>query len=188
MTGPVVRINPDEVHVNLPEFYETLYGGSATRRDKWYFTARAFRTDRSMFGTVPHDLHRMRRGVLGNYFSKKSVTMLEPMIKDLVENMCSRFRQFQQTKMPINLCYAFGALTLDVITSYSFGQSYDAVNAVDFDPKWMDTANGLANMMHFGSHFGWMFPIFDMFPDSIMAKTNPLFANLVNYQAVSNAT
>ncbi len=38
-TGPVVRINPYEVHINDPEFYDKLYvGASKGKTDKWFWS------------------------------------------------------------------------------------------------------------------------------------------------------
>jgi len=38
-TGPVVRINPYEVHINDPEFYDELYvGASECKTDKWFWS------------------------------------------------------------------------------------------------------------------------------------------------------
>jgi len=39
VVGPVVRINPYEIHISDPNFYDTVYVGSTTRKtEKWWWS------------------------------------------------------------------------------------------------------------------------------------------------------
>jgi hypothetical protein len=50
--GPIVRINPFELHINDPEYYDELYSGSSKKRDKYEWAARLFGNSGSMLGTI----------------------------------------------------------------------------------------------------------------------------------------
>ena len=187
-TGPIVRINPYELHIDDPDFYDEVYSGPSKRTNKWDWSAKMFGNTLSMIGTVPHDLHRLRRAALNPYFSKQSVTHLEPVIKSLVDALCQRFREAQRSGEPINLGLAYSALTADIITKYSFGKSYEYLTKPDFGAEWPAILIGVAELSHLLKQFGWLYPLIQAMPTWFVALTKPKMLLLVDFRNVWQLT
>lgn len=107
--GPIIRINPAELHVETPDFYEKLYGGN--RRDKWDWIVNQFGIPEATFSTVSADLHRIRRSALNPFFSMTSVRRLQPLIQEKVDILLKRLREFQESGEHVNIAHAFSAYT-----------------------------------------------------------------------------
>ena len=52
--GPIIRINPYELHISDPDYYDELYTSSSSgeKRDKWEWYTKQFGTPEAMFSTV----------------------------------------------------------------------------------------------------------------------------------------
>lgn len=137
-----------------------------------------------MLGTVPHDHHRIRRAALNPYFSKRTVAQLESLIQSVVENLCGRLSEFRKSGEPVNLNYAYAALTLDVITEYCFARSYGCLAEPNFAPKWLDIIMAVSRACHINQHFGWLFPLMNAMPESMVKVINPDMMQLINFQKV----
>lgn len=114
--GPIIRINPYELHVSDPTFYDILYASSASgaKRDKWGWFTKQFGTPEAMFSTISHDQHRLRRAALNRFFSMASVRKLQPMIEGRVTSLLERLRGFKDVKGnegAIKLDFAYSAFT-----------------------------------------------------------------------------
>lgn len=94
--GPIIRINPTELHIQCAEFYETLYSANG-KRDKWAWSISSFGNKTSMFTTVQHAKHRQRRAALNPFFSPASVRKLQPIIQAKVEDYIERLRELKIT-------------------------------------------------------------------------------------------
>jgi cytochrome P450 len=81
-------------------------------------------------------MHRLRRSALNPFFSKQSVSFLEDDIKLSINRLYSKICQKADSELPVNLSDAFTAVSGDVISSYTFGKSYDLVERDDFAPEW----------------------------------------------------
>lgn len=121
--GPVIRINPYELHVSDPTFYDTLYASSASgeKRDKWEWYTKQFGTPEAMFSTPSHDQHRARRAALSRFFSMASVRRLQPVIEERVAKLVERLRGFQDVKGSegvIKINYAYAAFANGELLSF----------------------------------------------------------------------
>ncbi|KAK4499233.1 hypothetical protein PRZ48_009746 [Zasmidium cellare] len=133
--GPVVRVGPDEIHIDNPDFYNEFAGTSKQRRDKsatWYWFSDMDQTiGLSAFATLDHDRHAHLRSAMNGFFAKRKVQELEDRVKVHVKKMTSRLLEYKATGELVNLLSLASALTLDVISEYSFGKSVDCLDTRD---------------------------------------------------------
>jgi cytochrome P450 len=110
--GPIVRINPYELHVDDPDFLEDIFVGPGThKRDKWDWSTKGIGVPGATLTTNPHDLHRVRRTALNPFFSKMSVRNLQPLMDAKLDFFIERFEEFQKTGEVMTINIAFAALT-----------------------------------------------------------------------------
>ncbi|KAL6718220.1 hypothetical protein ACLMJK_004308 [Lecanora helva] len=118
--GPIVRINPYEVHVNDPDFYDELYVSGARRKsEQWSWTVPMFGTPNSILATIDHDVHRRRRNAYANFFSKQSIRRYSSVVQSCVDKLCARFAEHEVQGKKINLSHAWSAFTGNVVTEYT---------------------------------------------------------------------
>ena len=111
--GPIIRINPFEVHVSDPLFYDVLFTSNASgeKRDKWGWYTKQFGTPTSMIATTSHNQHRVRRAALNRFFSTASVRRLQPLLEERLDRLLGRIHELRGTAKAIPLEYAFSAFT-----------------------------------------------------------------------------
>jgi len=109
--GPIVRINPHELHINDADFYDKLYNFDQ-QLDK-----RVYPGVENLQHTPSSSLHKIRRRNLEPFFSRQSVTKLEWLIREGVEKLLDRMREAQRSKGPITVSLLYRSLTSDVISA-----------------------------------------------------------------------
>ena len=141
----------------------------------------------STLGTIPHDIHRIRRGAIAPFLSKQSVQQLEPKIQIVIEKLISRFHALQGTDTSVNLIHAFSALTGDIIAQYAFAETYGLMDSPDFAPWWQKAWIEVTENTHVLKQFGWLEPTLRMMPLWVMKIVNPGLVALVKLQDVGVA-
>jgi cytochrome P450 len=183
----VIRITPSEIHINDPEFYDTLYERAA-RRDRYSYFAGRFGYASDIFSTTHHDLHRMRRKPLNPMFSAKRISQFQPVIREKVTRLCERLAEYQKDGRILPLHLALIATSVDIITDYAFGRAYNHLDSPNFeDSKTLHHA--LTTIYVTGQlalHLPILFPILDLFPDWFTTKFQPVLQPVVGLRRVSS--
>jgi cytochrome P450 len=171
--GPIVRINPNEVHCSDITFADEIYAVGGRKRDKPVhqingsaydlpFTCPQRRnqlTFRSLgqagFGTVAHDLHRIRRIPLAKFFSRSMIARLEPEVKTLVQKLCSKLLAQSGDDKPFDITMAYSCFTSDAISGYSFGQSFGLLDQAGWYPNFREATAAILQPVFIFRFFPW---------------------------------
>jgi cytochrome P450 len=177
-----VRILPDELHINDPDYYDTIYAPASRPRDKYAYWVRTGGVPTSAFATVRHDHHRLRRAVLNPFFSKQSVTRLEPMITSKVQKLCERFRAAADTGEVIRLDVAFMAVTMDIIMQYAYAWNYNYLDKPNFALEWRNQFTGALRSTTLTRQIPWMFPVMNALPPGLVKAMMPQMALMIDHR------
>lgn len=182
--GPVVRISPSELHVNDAAFYPVLYSGVAKRRDKWPWAAAMFGNSTSVFSTVRHEHHRVRRVALNPLFSRAAVQQLEPTIQATMERLRGRIDEFTESGGVMDLGLAFAVFAADVISAHCFGDSFGLLQHPEFAPDWVETVAAPSELGHLVKQCPWLLPLLRWLPRSLVRIVLPAVDRLYTIQEV----
>ncbi|KAJ9607386.1 hypothetical protein H2200_008459 [Cladophialophora chaetospira] len=177
--GPLVRINPEEVHIQDADYYDIVNAGSTHKRNKWTFFTSQSGLPQAAFATPDHTLHRMRRAALNPYFSKAKVRQLQPRIQSSLDNLLTRFHEFQESGKPMTVSLAYAALANDIVEEYAFARNDNRLMAHDFDPSFKEAGEAGAKIGHFVKQMPWVLTLMRLLPDSVSIYLNPVMASYI---------
>lgn len=181
--GPIIRINPAEIHIADKTFFNTLYTNASHRRDKWAFYAKQFGADDWGFSTVDHDLHKLRRAALNPFFSAAKARELQPVIEAQVYNVLRRLEEHarmlnkmkKKEEEPLDLVVVFAAFTNDVINEYAFARSEHLVDSPDFGRGNIESIFRGTYMGTVAKHMPWSLWVLNVLPEAVTERWVPGF-------------
>ncbi|KAI5360199.1 putative cytochrome P450 [Septoria linicola] len=170
--GPIIRVNPEEVHIGDPNFLGEIY--NARKRNKP--PEPSLDIAGSVAGTDDWDLHKVRRQAMTSFFSPKAVRELEPLLvrkrDKLVEVVENRMKRHDGK--PLNLSDLYFAYCWDLVQEYAF--AFDStVLRDDLSEAAQLRANSqdLLLQVNFTRHFGWINALAAYLPAGIGEKMIP---------------
>jgi hypothetical protein len=184
--GPIVRINPEEIHIDDPEYFDTIYNFNPnlhkTRRFKWRFNLYT-----SVFSTESTAHHRIRRGAINPFFSKGQIGRYWPFIAGFVDKFCSRVIEFREEEKLFPLNDAASCFATDVVTEYCFANCYDTLSLPNFESPLILAMRNLMYSMHIMAHFQWLLTMLNALPEWLVGLLDPSMLTVFKFQRVSFA-
>lgn len=179
-----MRINPREVHIKDPYFYDEVYAPASRKREKDPNFVGIFGFPTSMIATVGHEHHRLRRSLLNNFFSKKSVIELSSIMHEKEDKLSQRLEQAHRDDAVVSLDDAFAALTADVISQYSWGVSSGFLDDDNFKNDIREALNEISAFVHFNRFFPVLGAIMRSLPRWVLASIRPAATAVLDMQDV----
>lgn len=157
-----MRINPREIHIKDPYYFDPIYTSKGQAKDP--YIVRTFATPLSTAATVEHDRYRYRRDLVNPFFSKRSVMGVDYIVQDKVDKVCKRLTQVHERGTVVSLDDLFAALTADVISHYAYGESLGFLDTENLKNEFRDAVASAGLLCHFARFF---------FVVSMVAETMP---------------
>ncbi|KAL6716013.1 hypothetical protein ACLMJK_006975 [Lecanora helva] len=180
--GPIVRINPWEVHFADPDFYDILYS-QKSRYSKLDHLKYRFGIPTSSFDTTEHSHHAFRRAAMNPFFSRQRILQYAPYAQSQVLRLCKRFEtEYKGTGKVFCFNDAWATLTTDVINYYSFAQSYNFQDYPDFIAPFTNSIKELAQSLHLVGHFPWVLSLLQSLPEALVGILNPGMVPVFQFQ------
>ncbi|KAF2437240.1 hypothetical protein P171DRAFT_492339 [Karstenula rhodostoma CBS 690.94] len=189
--GPIVRINPEELHVDESTWVDTLYVMPARGIRNKYTPAALMagapgsgfgqRFQRAGFGTSLHDVHRKRRASMSPLFSKAAVSSMTATIYSKVELMLQNVHQQIQRQGFAELHLNWLAMNLDSLADsfLGIGNGTDLLKDEQKARAWAGTVDAVATSTPFAKQFTWFIPLASRLPMWVLKILTPEVSRLV---------
>ncbi|KAJ5726581.1 cytochrome P450 [Penicillium malachiteum] len=161
--GPIVRVSPYELHCIDPDFYNVIYAALPQKRDKYERFTRSPDCNNATGFTVEHAHH-------------------QDSIKACVDQLCANIVRAHAAKEPFNLTLGSIATTMDVLTSYSFGQSFGLLADEALATQWRDTVFHIMRALPIVRAFPLLVRLVDLLPPIISKRITPDLSILIGWK------
>ncbi|RMD44016.1 hypothetical protein DV735_g1056, partial [Chaetothyriales sp. CBS 134920] len=181
--GSIVRINPWELHVNDPAYYNLIYSTSL-HHDKLQSMKYRATAPTGIFSTPEHDLHRIRRAALAPYFSKRRVRAYVPYLGHILDQLCYRLKhEYAGKGKVLNLGDMWSSYTADVMTNYAFQKQYRFLEQPDFICPFTENINQITELVPWMNVFTFLGYLATYTPPWLLKRVLPGSHGLLDFKS-----
>ncbi|RWA06192.1 hypothetical protein EKO27_g8918 [Xylaria grammica] len=183
--GPIVRINPDEIHIDDAEYYDVVFCNSAPNRpiDKTEKFRYRFSVPEATVQTGLAEVHRRRRAAIAPCFSKARIRSRNDDLQAIVDGISKRLStEYAGTGKVFNVTFMWSAMASDIIMEIAFARPTDFSSAPDFTSPYAQAIAQAVNAAHVMTHFGFLVTALNSLPDMVLALLMPSFKPVLRFR------
>lgn len=172
VTGPVVRIGPNEVHISDAESYDRIYSvTSKFYKDPAFYDVLG--NEWSTFAIASNEKHRKRRAPLNPFFARRSVLEMEYVVQEKVARLCRIVQDGIERGAEINLHAGFRAISVDVITDYAFDDCWNQLDRDDLGAWYSQMVFESGKTFMLMHQFPFLMPLLKALPPGLARWLHP---------------
>jgi cytochrome P450 len=173
-----------KLHFSNPTAYHDIYNNK-NRWDKETRLYKSFNEDRSSFGFLTYAEAKNRRDVVARSFSQTAIQGVEGLIVENIKALCNAFERTSRVAKSADLHFAYRCMTMDIITTFCFGQPTHAVDVPDFKAPIILAMDASAPVFIRFKHSDLYKNMILKCPPKLSKIISPSTAGLVDLQLVS---
>ncbi|KFZ14842.1 hypothetical protein V502_05878 [Pseudogymnoascus sp. VKM F-4520 (FW-2644)] len=181
--GPIVRIAPDELHIDDPEYWQEVYCNSSAARpiDKQEKLQDRFGLPDAIFSTPGAELHRSRRQAMAGFFSRQRLRETQDRVNQLVDRVSQRLsKEYAGCNRVLDIGDMFSSLAVDIVTELCFRRCTNCSEAPDFKAPLVNTVINNIWLSHWNAHFRFLIKWIERLPDAAIATLVPLIKPILD--------
>ncbi|PTB62735.1 cytochrome P450 [Trichoderma citrinoviride] len=164
--GPIVRINPHEVHIKDPDFCIEEFS-PVKKLDKYGWWYRVFGGPGSTISTEDYRLHKARRATFQNFLSPRVIRGFVPTIIDKLKQASLVMDRHAQTGCLLNLSSIYRCMAADVVSAYVLPQSLNLLQSSDLGQGFQSSLRFFFEAATAMRYLGFLEPLMAIIPPSI---------------------
>ncbi|KAJ3984515.1 cytochrome P450 [Lentinula detonsa] len=182
--GPVIRIGPNTLHFNYRRAYHDIYTHGLTLvKDREFYHSTVSHAPQGSVGLCDRQESRDRRALLGPLFSRRAVTELEYTIQEKINVLMTLLKEHHNSpSTSVHMSAAYRSLTIDIITSYCFAESTNALTS-GFGNYELESIQENLHRLWIQRHFPFIISFASIAPQRLLLWLFPDFNSFVEMTA-----
>ena len=148
---------------------------------------RSFGEDNSSFGFLTYDEAKQRKDVMQPLFARRAIIQMQGLVWENIDFLVKRLAEQNAQGKSSDLLFALRAFTMDMVTTFCFARTVNAMNAPGFRAPIVEAMDVSSPTFVMLKHFPLFRKTLFSLPPWLAIKASPETAGLTNLQVILGA-